>query len=287
VIIQTLILLLGVFSCSTSVIMIKASTENSLLLASYRLFVAAIVLTPLFLKNLKKHKKDFSLEHLKSSILPGICLGFHFITWIIGARMTLVTNSTLIVNMVPAIMPFFLFILFREIVNKWEIVGSLIALSGVLILASNDLHFSNKSFQGDIICFIAMILFAFYLALGRKNRGHINIWLYLIPLYYIAGLVCFIISLFVINPIKNYTKENILLIFGLGIIPTVIGHSILNYSMKQFRGQIVSIINLSQFIFAGIMGYLLLGEIPKIFFYIAGTLVFSGATLSIIFSKSE
>jgi len=286
-IIQTITLLFGVFACSTSILFIKISTENSVLLSAYRLLVAAIILTPVFLKNLKKHKDNFGWRELQASLLPGVSLGLHFIAWIIGARMTMVTNATLIVNMVPVVMPFFLFILFKEIVNRWEIIGSIIALVGILILSGGDFHLNNQTFQGDLLCFIAMLLFAFYLALGRKNKDHINIWLYLVPLYYIAGIFCFLISLFAVNPIKNYTLKNLLLILGLGIVPTVIGHSILNYSMKHFRGQIVSIINLSQFIFAGIMGYFILGEIPKNLFYISAILVASGSILVIKFGEIE
>jgi len=102
-----------------------------------------------------------------------------------------------------------------------------------------------------------------------------------VPLYFVAGLFSMAIALFFVNPVKSYTLENILHILGLGIIPTVIGHSILNYSMKHFRGQLVSIINLSQFIFAGIMGYFLLGEVLHLNFYVSGLLVAGGAFIVI------
>jgi len=280
-VLKLFILILGVFACSTSVIYIKFSTENPILLAAYRLFVAAIILTPFFIRDLKRHSKTLTFRILRPAVLPGITLSFHFISWIIGARMTLAAHSTLIVNMVPVMMPFFLFTLSREVVGRWEIVGTILALTGVVLLGSSDLHFSRETFNGDIICFVSMVLFALYLALARSNRNIESVWLYLVPLYYIAGLFCFSISLFFINPIKPYTLVNIIAVLGLGVVSTVIGHSILNYSMRHFRGQVVSIINLSEFIFAGIMGYFLLGEVPLIYFYISSILVVGGAFLAI------
>ncbi|HEB29365.1 MAG TPA: DMT family transporter, partial [Spirochaetes bacterium] len=257
------------------------STEHSLLVAAYRLFVAAFVLTPFLLRDLKKLEKKFSLKMLRPSIVPGITLSLHLITWVIGARMTLAAHSTLIVNMVPVIMPVFLFVFSREIINRREIAGTALAISGVIILGWTDFRFSREMLNGDFICFLSMILFAIYLALARKNKDHRGMFLYIVPLYFIAGLFSMAIALFFVNPVKSYTLENILYILGLGIIPTVIGHSILNYSMKHFRGQLVSIINLSQFIFAGIMGYFLLGEVLRLNFYVSGFLVAGGAFIVI------
>ena len=94
-ILKLFILICGAFACSTSVIFIKASTENALLVAAYRLFVATFVLMPFMLRDLKRLKERFSLKLLRPSIAPGLVLGLHLITWIIGARMTLAAHSTL------------------------------------------------------------------------------------------------------------------------------------------------------------------------------------------------
>jgi drug/metabolite transporter (DMT)-like permease len=280
-ILKLFILVFGSFACSVSVIFIKASTEHSLLVSAYRLFVAAFILTPFMLRDLKRLGQKFSLKMLRPSIIPGMTLGLHLITWIIGARMTLAAHATLIVNTVPVFMPIFLFIFSREIINKKEIAGTALAISGVIILGWTDFRFSKEMLNGDFICFLSMILFTVYLALARKNKDHRSMFLYVVPLYFIAGLFSMAIALFFVNPVKSYTLENILYILGLGIISTVIGHSILNYSMKHLRGQLVSIINLSQFIFAGIMGYLFLGEVLRLNFYISGFLVAGGAFIVI------
>ena len=118
-----------------------------------------------------------------------------------------------------------------------------------------------------------MLFYAFYLALERKNRYFPTVWLYLVPLYFVAGVVCFVIALFFVNPFQPYSSREILLILGLGIVPTVIGHSLVNYAMKHFRGQLVSIINMGQFVFAGIMAYLFFDEIPRWTFFVASALL--------------
>jgi drug/metabolite transporter (DMT)-like permease len=98
----------------------------------------------------------------------------------------------------------------------------------------------------------------------------------MVPIYWIAGLMCLLIAVFFINPIKEYTLKNVLLILGLGLIPTVFSHSILNYSLKVFRGQVVSVTNLTQPIFAGILGYLIFLELPGPTFYPAAVIILAG-----------
>ncbi|MBN2323897.1 MAG: DMT family transporter [Spirochaetes bacterium] len=279
---QLLLLIAGVFCCSTSVIFIKLSAVPPILLASYRLLVASAFLTPLFFRSIGRMRDTFSLRDLRHSILPGVVLAVHFIVWNVGARLTLAANSTLIVNMVPVVMPCLLFFIAKERVTRREIVGTSCAMLGVLLLGGTDVRVSRSTFMGDTACFISMILFALYLSMAKKNNRFETIWLYIVPLYYIAGFFCLIAGLLFETPPLHYDLLEAAYIAGLGIVPTVAGHSILNYSMRRLRGQLVSIAILSQFVFAGVMGFLLLGEIPNHFFYSASVLLVGGGIITVL-----
>lgn len=278
---RLLILVFGVFCGSTAVIMIKASAEHPVLLASYRLLVAALVLTPVFLRDLHKHRALFRARDLRLSIVPGLALGLHFIIWNMGARMTRAVNASLIVNLTPIAMPFLLLAMIRERVNRGEIAGTAIALVGLVLLSGSDYTISREHFLGDMVCLLAMLCFCAYLVMGRKYRHVPSTVLYIVPVYYVAGIACFLCSLLFINPVKPYALREILLILGLGLIPTVLGHSIYNYSVRHLRGQMVSIVNMGQFIFAGLLAFLLLGEAPGLTFYLAAGLLVTGGYLAV------
>ena len=149
-------------------------------------------------------------------------------------------------------------------------------------MTSATLMVSKTDFLGDMICFISMLGYAMYMALGRKNGGRISLWLYMVPLYYLAGLICFVCALFIVNPIKTYTLNNILMILGLAIFPTILGHSILNYSLKHFRGQVVSVTYLGQILVGTALGYLILGDVPRPSFYAAGVLIVIGILIVLL-----
>lgn len=278
---RILLLAAGVFFCSTAVIFIKVSTEHAILLSSYRLLVAAVALTPLFIRDYRRQAVRALAPHIRSAIAPGILLGVHFISWIIAARMTTAVNASLIVNLSPIVMPFILFYMIHERITRRELIGTALAIAGVLVLSAADFNVSRRYFWGDVLCFVSMLFFTFYLALGRRNKHLESIWLYVVPLFYIAGIMCFFIALFFVNPIKAYNVKEIALILALGIVPTVFGHSILNYSLKHMKGQIISIFNMTQFIFAGVMAYFIWRETPGPLFYLASILVLGGAILAI------
>ncbi len=281
------VLLIGVFCCSTSVLFIKASGLHPAVLASYRLLAAALLLSPVYFAQLKKHRATYFVRHLKVTLLPALTLALHFISWAQGAQLTRAANASLIGNMNAVVMPFFLFFMMRERVSPREIAGTVVAFVGVLWLASSDLGVSSTGLWGDIVCFGSMILFCFYLVQGRLHRDIPNIWLYLVPLYAFAGLICLVVAAFVADPFAVHPSRSLACALGLAVMPTIIGHSILNLSMQKLKGQIVSVCNLFQFLFAGALGFLLLHEAPHPAFYGAGVLVVTGAVLVIYSSKKS
>ena len=218
-------------------------------------------------------------------------MGMHFASWITGARQTNPTNASLIVNMVPAVMPLFLFAMVRERVTRAELMGTLLAMAGVCVLGAWDARVNAEDFTGDLICFGSMLIFCVYLTLGRKNRNFATIWLYVVPLYFFGGLLFLaagvIVELGLQGTTVSWDTREILLIVALVLIPTVIGHSILNYSVKHMRGQLVGIINLSQFVFVGVMAWAVNEKMPAWTIVPAAALVLTGAIIVVRSQKTQ
>ncbi len=277
-----LALLFGVFCCSTSVIWIKLTTVDPVLLAAIRLLGAGLLLSPLFVKAWTKHAGAFTRKHLLRCLFPALMLALHFISWIIGARMTWAANSTLIVNLVPVAMPFLLYFSMHERITRGELAGTVVAIVGVLLLGWDSYRLDPALLAGDAVCFGSMLLFAWYLMLGRKNRDFANLWLYVVPVYAIAGVVCVCALPFLGNVSAPVPTGQWIFVLGLTVVPTIFGHSLLNWGMKHLRGQQVAILNLAQFIFAGTMAWLILGEVPGWLFVAAATMVVAGAVTAIV-----
>ncbi|MDC7223576.1 MAG: DMT family transporter [Spirochaetales bacterium] len=277
---RLLLLTVGEIFGVSSVYFIKNSTLEPVLLASFRLLTASFCLLPLFIKEWKKTFPKPTARDLLLPCIPGTLLALHFITWIMGARLIPSAHSTLIVNLTPAVTPFLLFFLTKERLNRKEALASLFVLTGCFLMVRGDFHLERSYVKGDIYCFLSMIILAVYLVFSKRSMK--GIWTYLFPLYLTGGLVCFGLSFFLTDPFSvKMTTSDLIAVGGLGLICTVGGHSIMNWAMKKMRGQLVSLFNASQFIYAGIMGYLVFGEVPRRDFLLAGAVIVSGLVISI------
>ncbi|MCZ6673486.1 MAG: DMT family transporter [Verrucomicrobia bacterium] len=271
-----LVLSLGVFCASTSVVMTKASQLPPELLAASRLFVAFIALLPFFIRDIKRYPEFTCHKILSFSALPALLLAFHFITWTIGARLTTSANATLIVGLIPVAMPFFAYIVLRESLTIKESIGTALALLGVFVLAYSDFRLSADLLTGDLVCLISMLFLAWYLILARKNKSIPSIWIYLVPLYLVAGVICLVAGLIRTGLPESFPTIELLWILLLGLIPTVFGHSLLNMAMQWFRSQFVAIVNQLEFVYAGLFGYFIFRELPHSSFYLASAIMMAG-----------
>lgn len=290
------LLLVGVFACSTAPIMIKVTHTPPVLMAGLRMLVAVVILAPLFVRDLVRRGESFDRRLLRHALLPGAMLAVHFVSWIIGARMTEPTNCSLIVNMVPIAMPFFMFFMIGEKITRAELAGTVLAIGGVALLAGADFNVSAEHFQGDMLCLLSMLFLTCYLVLSRKNRHVGSIWLYLVPVYAVGAALCLLTAAILhatdalgdqAITAATFTPREIQLILTLGVVPTVIGHSALNYCMRHMRGQVVSILSLFQFVFVGIMVYMIWGDLPVRALYPACALLIVGAVIVLKYHRQQ
>jgi drug/metabolite transporter (DMT)-like permease len=285
---QMAILVFGVFVSSTSVIMIKASTIHPILQASYRLLASVAFLAPFLFRELGSRGERLSFRLTLPALVPGVILGLHFIAWIYGARLTLAGNSTVIVNMSPVVMPLVALVLLRLRPSRRELAGTAIATLGVAILAASDYRGDPGHLAGDACCFAAMLLYTIYIALARKNNAGGRLWTYLVPLYFYGGAFCLVVALILgVNPVSGITATDVVMTLGLALGPTIMGHSIMNWAMLRFPPQTVSIVNLGQFIFAGILAFAFFGELPGSVFYATSVLIVAGAVVAILPRKKR
>lgn len=218
--------------------------------------------------------------------MPGLLLGLHFASWNVGARLTPAANASLIVNLTPEIMPLVVYGMLRETLTRREGWATALAMTGMVLLGAGDFHFEPDWFLGDLVCFGSMIFFTFYLVFGRRHQAPTP-WLYLVPLYAFGGLFTLLLGAAIDGSWGLFTWRESAFVLGLALIPTIVGHSILNRSMKVLRPQVVALFNLNQFIFAGVMAYLFFHELPGPALYVAAILLISAVWLAVMPARRQ
>ena len=280
-------LFVGVVACASSVIWIKLCSIDPIQLTGLRLILATAILSPFAIHDWRKHRDDLNWRHLRDAAVPGVVLVAHFITWIMGARMTLAANGSLLVNLSPIVTPFLLFLIVGERVNRKEILATLFAFLGLVILFVSDYQLMPEHLAGDAMCLTSMLLAALYLTLGRKFRHHPTNWLYVVPMFGSAGLIAIAISLLFTDWSTLQWQTEYKWIAAIVLIPTILGHSSVMYAMRHIRGQIVTILNMTQFILAAALAWVFLSETPSTAFFPAAFFLMVAGVLATWPSSSD
>lgn len=282
-------MLIAVLAMSSSVIFIKLSKLEIGPLTAGRVWMAALLLLPMMEWQRRKAVRDgagLPDGWWKLSLLPGMMFAAHLLSWAVGARLTGSANATLAVNTAPLVMPFLLFWIAGERVTKMEVLGTVIAFSGLVVLTVADAGLDAQHLRGDLICVGSMLFLSVYLALGRRVLPRLaSPWLYSVPLYVYGGAVA---MLFALNreqwlPLFGETAFfewfNVL---GLAVVPTILGHGLAMAALSVLRGQVVAVMSLGQFLTSGLLAWMIFGETPHGTFYVASFLVVSGCAVVIL-----
>ena len=280
--VEIAVLFTGQLIASTAVLMIKINEFHPFALAAYRTLFAVLFLSPVFFLELRKAGLQLSWAIVRPTILPGVFLAIHFLSWNIGARNTLAANASLIVNMVPVAMPLVVLVLFHERPKGFELLATAIAIAGLLVLTVPSFRGSRETLLGDLVSFGSMLFVATYYVLARRNPRGTSIWLYVTPLYLVAGLLALLVAALAEAPLfQDFGPTNSLTLLGIVIGPTIMGHSAVNHAMRTLPSQLVSLSPLTQPLWAGIMGFFFLGEVPDPRFAVAAVAIVTGVVITV------
>lgn len=279
---RALVLFAPVLLLSTSVIMIKGGTAHPFLLATWRMWMAVLLVLPFYLLARRRHPDFPPREAWRRALLPGVLLGAHFMSWNWGVRLTSPANSGLTLNTMPLVTPLVMWLYARDRITWREWTGTAFAFSGVAVIAWSDFHFNAEHFRGDLICVGSIWICALYVAAGRRNRDFPSVWLYVLPLYTAAASLCLAVALVFTDFWQVYPLREYGMALGLAVVCTLLGHSLLNYSLRLFRGQTVSLVSQLQSLFNALWGWLIFDSLPRPAFYLAAVLMITGVLFVVL-----
>lgn len=268
-----IILAIGVFIISFSGIIIKVITAPALVIAFYRVFLTMIFLTPYFF-----YKYSNSLKYFLDirPALVGFLLALHFYAWISAVQLTNVANAVIFIAIQPLFTLLMEYLFAKEDIRKGAITGVVFALLGSIIISYSDFHIILTRFYGDMLAVLAAFLAACYLFLGRSFRKKIKYIPYIYIVYTYCAFFLFIFVLISGGSFTGYSNMNYFYITLLAIGPTLIGHSVLNLSIRYVPATIVSLAILGEPIITTILALVILKETLTGATMVGGVLILYG-----------
>ena len=282
-----LALLIGMFAISTSAILIRHSNSEPLVIGSYRQAFATLIFLPFILKDRGEEIRSQSYFTLLEMILTGILLGAHFSFFITSVKETSVAASVLLATCHVVYVAVLGRIFFGEILSKKAIIGTSIALAGILILFGGDLLDNPGNFMGNLFAFISGILAGLYYLSGRKLRRSITLPTYAFVVYLFSFLTMFIVVLIQNLSYSNLPITEIQLFLLMALIPTLLGHTMQNWALAYLPAYVVSISLLAEPIGSGLLAWLFFQEIPSFGVILGGLIVIVGLYVVILAEESD
>jgi drug/metabolite transporter (DMT)-like permease len=263
-------LLIGVIAVSFASVFIRLADAPALVIAASRLIIASLVLLPFAAVK----SRDILLM-----LLSSLFLALHFGLWITSLSYTTIASSVILVTSHPAFVVVLSYFLWKEKLNKLNIIGIAVALAGVVVINYGDFTLSSRAVVGDTMALAASFAMGAYLIIGRQLGKRIDALGYLTLIYSGAGLILLLILLITGERLSGYSAQTYLMLLLLALVPQLIGHSALNLAVRTLPVTLVSVAILGEPIGATLLGALILGEMPKLNEIAGGLLILVGIYL--------
>ncbi len=270
-----LLIFIGIVSLSFAAIFIRMSNSEPLAIATFRMGISSIILLPLYFI---KKRNLISKNDLKFFFLSGLFLALHFYTWITSLRFTSIMSSTVLVTTNPIFVSIFSYFLFKKKIKKRTFLAIILSIIGI-ILMSYGFSFSTN-LKDNLLALFGALFASLYIISDYYLRKKYDLIDIVFPVYLVSFLILLSLS-FSLNiklyplPLREY-----LLFFLIALIPQVIGHSIINYSLKFFSPVFISLAILGEPLGATIFGIIFFKEIPKVLEIIGGLFIITGIIIS-------
>ncbi|MEE9442163.1 MAG: DMT family transporter [candidate division Zixibacteria bacterium] len=284
---QYLILIIAAIAVSWAAIFIRLADADPIAIAFYRMALAVLILAPLSAVSSFRKLTKLTKRNLLLLSISGLFLGIHFASWIASLKYTSIANSVIIVSTHPFLIAIAEAIILKTKIGRWTIIGMILAISGMIVIFSSSLGFSNSGILGELLAFIGAVCAAGYLLTGRIIRQDMKNRDYIFLVYLFAALILSIIALITNTSLFGFDEQTWLFFVLLALIPQVIGHSLYNFLLKHMKAHLVGLAILGEPIGASFLAILIFSEFPPTETYIGGGLILAGIALALIRMKSD
>ncbi|MBC7753892.1 MAG: DMT family transporter [Moraxellaceae bacterium] len=259
---------LALLSLSTSANLAKLNQMPPEILGFWRLTIATALLV--LYQLLKKNFQTLTLNHkTKWIFISGFFFFLHLWTYKYAAKHTLIANTMVLFATNPIWASLGGLIYFHEKIGRRVYVAYFVAFLGIVYLVGSNLKFAPEYTLGNASALISALFYAAYMLSGKKARQSFSNQVYS-TYQFMTCAVFFLLASLLSNHsfIEGYTSISWLAVMGLVILPTFLGHFILNHLVNSINLAVLSCGKLIEPILASIMAYFIFQESLTSSFYV-------------------
>ncbi|TXH42383.1 MAG: DMT family transporter [Actinobacteria bacterium] len=257
------LLAVAVFFISTSAPIIAATQAPALAIAFWRTALGAALTAPWTLTRHLPELRALTARQWWLCAAGGALLAAHFAAWIPSLRFTSVASSTALV----ATQPVWAALLARARGVRfpgrvWAGIG--VALVGITVLTGVDVALDARSLIGDALALVGAMLAAAYVTVGEAARQDVSTPSYTLIAYSSSAVVLLPVCLLAGAALTGYPASAWALIAALTLLAQLLGHSLINATLRTTSATVTSMGILFEMPIATILAALFLGQWPPL-----------------------
>src|SRR4030067_1789781 len=155
---------IGIIAISTASIFVKLCDSPALIIATYRMTLASLILMPFACY--KKPWRGWERNEMGWLLLSGFFLSLHFAFWIASLKYTSVTSSVVLVTTHPIFVGIGGRLFLKERLGVHLTVGILLSVLGSSLIGYGDRTISKEAFLGGGLVLLGAITASGYFLVG-------------------------------------------------------------------------------------------------------------------------
>jgi drug/metabolite transporter (DMT)-like permease len=276
---KRLLVVLGVAGVSLSAIFVRWATAPSLVLAFYRMIMAAILLAPVVLWKNREELKQLEKREWILCIISGTFLGLHFAAYFESLRWTSIASSVVLVDTEVLFVALGTWLILRKRLSGKAWLAVAMAFGGSVVIAMADTAAGSDVVRGDLIALSGALFMAVYTMIGAVCRRRLSTNVYTFLVYSVAAAALLVILVITDTSLYGYGGINYLSGFGMAVFCTLLGHSVFSWGLKYLPPAFISTAKLLEPVFASVWGLFLFGEVPGGPVILGGLVILLGIAL--------
>jgi drug/metabolite transporter (DMT)-like permease len=273
---QYLVIIIGVVSVSFAAILIRLAEAPPLVIATYRVFLAALITWPLTLTYSKGELKTLTGRDTGLLFLSSIFLALHFGFWISSLKYTSIATSVILVTSSPIFVAVASYLILKETVSRKIILSIGVCIGGTALIGYDNWTLGSESLLGGVLAFLGSITVTGYMIIGRKLRQRIGILVYSSMTYSFTALILLTASLIWGYSFFHFKPETYWMLVLLAVGPQILGHLSLNWALRYVSATLITIAVLGEPVGANILAYLIFNETPRPLEIVGGIFILLG-----------
>jgi drug/metabolite transporter (DMT)-like permease len=269
---------------SVGSILVRLAQAPALATAFHRVFLATLLLAGFALPALWRSGAHLTRGQRLAIAGSGLALGVHFATWIASLSFTSVAASVLLVNTAPLFTLGFSRALLAESVSGTVLAAMALALLGAVLIAVGD--WGAGSLAGDALAVAGAVTLSLYHIAGRGLRAALPLRAYILAVWGTAAFTIAIFAAVAGVPLTGYAPRTLVLFLALAVVPTLVGHGLVNRSLRRLPAPTVGLFMLGEPVAAGLLAYWIFGERPGTWALAGGAVILAAlATVTVEASR--